>query len=103
VLAGSLGLIPSASLGDGSLGVYEPIHGSAPDLAGKGIANPIGTILSAAMLLRHSLGLAREAELVERAVDRVITAGARTADMGTGDTLSTIAIGEAIRREIAHG
>jgi 3-isopropylmalate dehydrogenase len=98
-------MIPSASLGDGTLGVYEPIHGSAPDIAGKGIANPIGTILSAAMLLRHSLGLAQEAELVERAVDRVITGGARTADMGAaaGQAMSTTAMGEAIRREIALG
>jgi 3-isopropylmalate dehydrogenase len=103
VLAGSLGLIPSASLGDGRLGVYEPIHGSAPDLAGKGVANPIGTILSAALLLRHSLGLAHEAELVERAVDKVITAGARTADMGAapGEALSTAAMGEQIRGALA--
>jgi 3-isopropylmalate dehydrogenase len=81
VLAGSLGLLPSASLGDGSRGLYEPIHGSAPDIAGKGIANPIGTVLSVAMLLRHSLGLAREAEVVERAVSKVLMAGARTADL----------------------
>ena len=61
MLAGSLGLLPSASLGDGTAGLYEPIHGSAPDIAGRGIANPYGTILSAAMLLRHSLGLEAEA------------------------------------------
>src|SRR5690606_12022006 len=61
VLTGSLGMLPSASLGEGRLGLYEPIHGSAPDIAGKGLANPLGTILSAAMLLRHSLGLEREA------------------------------------------
>ena len=105
VLAGSLGLIPSASLGEGRLGVYEPIHGSAPDIAGKGIANPIGTILSTALLLRHSLGLPHEADLVERAVDRVIVAGARTVDMGAapGEAMSTTAMGEAIRREIALG
>jgi len=102
VLAGSLGLLPSASLGEGTRGVYEPIHGSAPDLAGRGIANPVGTILSAAMLLRHSLGLPREAILVERAVTSVIAAGARTADMGAppGQALSTTAMGERIRREI---
>jgi 3-isopropylmalate dehydrogenase len=102
-LAGSLGLIPSASLGEGTRGLYEPIHGSAPELAGRGIANPIGTILSAAMLLRHSLGLLPEADLVERAVASVITAGARTADMGAapGEALSTTAMGERIRREIA--
>jgi 3-isopropylmalate dehydrogenase len=104
VLAGSLGLLPSASLGEGTLGVYEPIHGSAPDLAGQGVANPIGTILSAAMLLRHSLGLPREAQLVERAVENVIAAGARTADMAPapGEALSTSAMGERIRREIAR-
>ena len=62
VLAGSMGMLPSASLGDGTRGLYEPIHGSAPDIAGKGIANPFGTILSVAMLLRHSLGLEAEAQ-----------------------------------------
>jgi 3-isopropylmalate dehydrogenase len=104
VLVGSMGLLPSASLGDdavsrrteetvgmkpsgrdnaalGTRGVYEPIHGSAPDIAGKGIANPIGTILSAAMLLRYSLNLPREAEAVERAVDRALSDGCRTADI----------------------
>ena len=70
MLVGSLGLLPSASLGDGTSGLYEPIHGSAPDIAGRGIANPYGTILSAAMLLRHSLGLEAEARAVEGAVDR---------------------------------
>jgi 3-isopropylmalate dehydrogenase len=102
VLAGSLGLLPSASLGDGTRGLYEPIHGSAPDLAGKDVANPIGTILSAAMLLRYSLRLPREAELVERAVASAIDAGARTADMGApqGTALSTTAMGERIRRQI---
>ena len=65
MLASSLGVLPSASLGDGKRGLYEPIHGSAPDIAGKGIANPIGTILSVALLLRHSLGLEREAATVE--------------------------------------
>jgi 3-isopropylmalate dehydrogenase len=99
VLAGSLGLLPSASLGAGSRGLYEPIHGSAPDIAGKGIANPIGTVLSAAMLLRHSLDLFKEAEIVENAVAEVIVAGARTADMqppaGT-KPLSTTEMGERI-------
>ncbi len=86
VLAGSMGLLPSASLGEGRLGVYEPIHGSAPDIAGKGIANPIGTILSAALLLRHSLGLAREAEAVEKAVAGALDAGCRTKDIArSGD------------------
>ncbi len=87
VLAGSMGMLPSASLGSSGPGLYEPIHGSAPDIAGKGIANPIGTILSAAMLLRHSLKLDAEAQLVEDAVEQVITDGHRTADLG--GTLST--------------
>jgi 3-isopropylmalate dehydrogenase len=82
VLAGSMGMLPSASMGEGRIGLYEPIHGSAPDIAGQGIANPIGMILSTAMLLRHSLGLETEAAAVEKAVDETITAGARTADLG---------------------
>ncbi|MDH5455625.1 MAG: 3-isopropylmalate dehydrogenase [Gammaproteobacteria bacterium] len=81
MLAGSLGMLPSASLGDGSAGLYEPIHGSAPDIAGKGIANPCAAIASAAMLLRHSLGLDREATAIEHAIATAITAGARTADI----------------------
>ena len=99
VLAGSLGMLPSASLGDGTKGLYEPIHGSAPDIAGKGIANPIGTILSAAMLLRHSLGLKREAEAVERAVSRAIADGLRTADLASGG-ISTHDMGAGIRERI---
>jgi len=82
VLAGSMGMLPSASLGESSVGLYEPIHGSAPDIAGKGIANPIGTILSSAMMLRHSFKLEAEAVAIEKAVDETITAGARTADLG---------------------
>jgi 3-isopropylmalate dehydrogenase len=82
VLAGSMGMLPSASLSESSVGLYEPIHGSAPDIAGKGIANPIGTILSSAMLLRHSLKLEAEAACIEKAVDETITAGARTTDIG---------------------
>jgi len=82
VLAGSMGLLPSASLGDTGPGLYEPIHGSAPDIAGKGIANPLGTILSAALLLRYSLKLEKEAAALESAVDKTITAGCRTADLG---------------------
>jgi 3-isopropylmalate dehydrogenase len=86
VLAGSLGMLPSASLGDrrtahGRFGLYEPIHGSAPDIAGKDLANPLGTILSAAMLLRWSLGLNGAADHVEAAVDRVLADGYRTADL----------------------
>jgi 3-isopropylmalate dehydrogenase len=96
VLTGSLGMLPSASLGEGKLGLYEPIHGSAPDIAGKGIANPVGTILSAAMLLRHSLGLEQEAASIERAVEVALAAGARTKDLGSDKPLSTSGMGEAI-------
>jgi 3-isopropylmalate dehydrogenase len=81
-LAGSLGLLPSASLGEGSNGLYEPIHGSAPDIAGKGVANPVGAMLSAALLLRHSLQLEAEAQAVEAAVDHVLQHGPRTRDLG---------------------
>jgi len=82
VLAGSMGLLPSASLGLDGPGLYEPIHGSAPDIAGQGLANPVGTILSAALLLRYSLKLETEAAAIEKAVDDAITAGCRTADLG---------------------
>ena len=81
MLAGSLGLLPSASLGDGRRGVYEPIHGSAPDIAGRGVANPYGAIYSVALLLRHSLGLEAEAVALERAADSALAGGARTADL----------------------
>src|SRR5215213_3669848 len=90
VLAGSMGMLPSASLSEAGavlstqrlMGLYEPIHGSAPDIAGRGIANPVGTILSAALMLRYSLKLEEEAALIERAVDDTITNGARTMDLG---------------------
>ncbi len=93
VLAGSLGMLPSASLNAGTFGVYEPIHGSAPDIAGKGIANPTATILSAAMLLRHSLGLEVEASAVEAGVEAALADGARTADIAASpaEALSTTA------------
>ena len=81
VLAGSMGMLPSASLGDGAFGLYEPIHGSAPDIAGQGIANPLAAILSTAMLLRHSLDLEREAQAIEHAVSAVLDAGYRAADL----------------------
>ncbi len=81
MISGSLGMLPSAALGEGSLGLYEPIHGSAPDIAGQGKANPLATILSAAMLLRSSLGLEDEAIKVETAVAQVLAAGHRTADL----------------------
>ncbi len=90
VLSGSLGLLPSASLGEGSLGIYEPIHGSAPDIAGKELANPLATILSGAMLLRHSLGLEQEACAIEVAVHQAVADGARTSDLG--GSLSTQAM-----------
>jgi 3-isopropylmalate dehydrogenase len=80
MLAGSLGLLPSASIG-GTVGLYEPVHGSAPDIAGKGIANPLGAISSAAMLLEHSLELPREATKLERAIIKVLSRGYRTPDL----------------------
>lgn len=98
MLAGSLGLLPSASLGDGTRGLYEPIHGSAPDIAGKGIANPCGTILSVALLLRHSLKLNDEAAAVEAAVRKALSSGVRTADIAVpGErSMSTQKAGAAI-------
>ena len=96
VLTGSMGNLPSASLSGNGPGLYEPIHGSAPDIAGKGIANPIGAILSAALLLRHSLQLEREAVAVERAVDSALRAGCRTADLQPVQALSTMQMAAAI-------
>jgi 3-isopropylmalate dehydrogenase len=108
VLAGSIGLLPSASLGPVGkgrtlpLGVYEPIHGSAPDIAGQGKANPAGTILSAALLLRLSLGLEEEAAAVEQAVREVVERGVRTADLQpSGKAATTQEMGEAIAAAIA--
>jgi 3-isopropylmalate dehydrogenase len=103
MLAGSMGLLPSASLGAGTLGVYEPIHGSAPDIAGKGIANPYGTILSVAMLLRHSLELAAEAQAVESAVASAISEGVRTADIAAGGAAArTAEAGDAVLARISR-
>lgn len=85
MITGSIGMIPSSSLGDGSCGLYEPIHGSAPDIAGMDIANPIGTVLSAAMMLRYSFGLDNEAQAVENAVSKVLDMGCRTADIMPSD------------------
>jgi 3-isopropylmalate dehydrogenase len=98
MLAGSLGMLPSASLSTGSLGVYEPIHGSAPDIAGKGVANPLATILSVAMLLRHSLELQDEAQAVERAVEAVLEEGHRTPDIAgpQTETLGTEEMGNLV-------
>jgi 3-isopropylmalate dehydrogenase len=88
MITGSIGMLPSASLGDGSFGMYEPIHGSAPDIAGQDKANPIATILSAAMMLRYTFNLEREADAVEAAVNKVLEDGYRTGDiMSSGKTL----------------
>jgi 3-isopropylmalate dehydrogenase len=104
VLAGSLGMLPSASLGDGRLGLYEPIHGSAPDIAGKGIASPLATILSAAMLLRHSLDMVAEAQAIEKAVSAVLDAGYRTADLAVpGEAVvSTRQMGDLVAEALAE-
>jgi len=98
MLAGSMGMLPSASIGESRRGLYEPIHGSAPDIAGKGIANPCGMIASAALLLRHSLGLEAEANAIEASIRAVIAAGLRTADIAGsgGKAVSTVAMADAI-------
>jgi 3-isopropylmalate dehydrogenase len=104
MLAGSMGMLPSASLGDKHnrhqlpLGLYEPIHGSAPDIAGKNVANPLATILSVAMLLRHSLGLEPEAQAVEAAVDAVLAAGIRTGDIAdpNSEVVGTTTMGDLV-------
>lgn len=99
MITGSLGMLPSAALGEaGAVGLYEPIHGSAPDIAGQGIANPLATILSAAMMLRSSLGLVAEAEAVETAVSHVLSQGHRTADLAeAGDKpIGTEAMGDLV-------
>ena len=102
MLAGSLGMLPSASLGNSHQGLYEPIHGSAPDIAGKGIANPCGTIASAALLLRYSLKLDEEAAAVESAIEAVIRSGLRTADIARGQRhASTEQFTSAILEELA--
>lgn len=102
MLAGSLGMLPSASLGETHRGLYEPIHGSAPDLAGQGLANPCGMIASVALLLRHSLGLVDEAAAVDGALEAAIRNGARTADIAlAGETaLSTGQMLEAVIRQL---
>jgi 3-isopropylmalate dehydrogenase len=127
MLAGSLGVLPSASLGDdtaagsGKLegsarpegdgerrrvrrGLYEPIHGSAPDIAGRGIANPIGTILSVAMMLRHSFGLEQEARAVEQAVSETIEEGQVTVDIAPAGAMSysTVDVGRAIAAALSN-
>lgn len=98
MLTGSIGMLPSASLDKNNKGLYEPSHGSAPDIAGKGIANPLATILSAAMMLRHSLGIPSEADRIEAAVQKVLSQGLRTADIYTEGTrkVSTAEMGDAV-------
>jgi len=101
ILAGSMGMLPSASLG-GSVGLYEPVHGTAPDIAGKGIANPIAAILSVAMLLRYSLNMEKDADRIEQAVLGVLERGHRTADIvGPGaKATGTREMGDLIVREL---
>jgi 3-isopropylmalate dehydrogenase len=103
VLAGSMGMLPSASIGEGRLGLYEPIHGSAPDITGQGIANPLAAILSAAMLLRHSLELEQEAREIEVAVGAVLDAGYRTPDLARQGQLavSTQQMGDLVVEALA--
>jgi 3-isopropylmalate dehydrogenase len=98
MITGSSGMLPSASLGEeGSPGLFEPVHGSAPDIAGQGIANPLATILSVAMLLRHGLGRAGEAAAVESAVDAALDAGLRTRDLG-GEATTAEAVDAVLTR-----
>ena len=101
-ITGSIGMLASSSLGEGPRGLYEPIHGSAPDIAGRDVANPLATILSAAMMLRYSFGMEREADCVEKAVDRALWDGLRTADIcGPGEApIGCRAMGEAVRRRL---
>ncbi len=98
MLTGSIGMLPSASLDKNNKGLYEPSHGSAPDIAGKNIANPLATILSAAMMLRFSLNMAKEADRIEAAVQTVLAKGYRTADIYTDGTqkVSTDQMGDAV-------
>jgi 3-isopropylmalate dehydrogenase len=103
MLTGSIGMLPSASLDKNNKGLYEPSHGSAPDIAGKGIANPLATILSAAMMLRYSLGMTAEADRIEKAVQKVLQQGLRTADIYTEGTqrVSTVQMGDAVVAALA--
>jgi 3-isopropylmalate dehydrogenase len=104
VITGSMGMLPSATVG-GKVNIYEPIHGSAPDIAGKGLANPVGSIMSAALLLRHSAGLEKEAGAIEAAVRKVLEQGFRTTDLVRGNkqgltVLSTTEMGAKIRETV---
>jgi len=102
VLAGSLGMLPSASLGEGTRGIYEPVHGSAPDIAGQSLANPLGTILSLALMLRHSFELEDTARAVETAVEQTLDAGYRTRDIAAADApfLKTHEMGDEVVRRL---
>jgi 3-isopropylmalate dehydrogenase len=105
MITGSLGMLPSASLGEGGAGLYEPVHGSAPDIAGRDAANPLATILSVAMLCEHSLGAVEAARAIEGAVRDVLADGLRTADLllgdDPGDAVGCAAMGEAVRERLA--
>ena len=97
MVTGSIGLLPSASIGDTAPGLYEPIHGSAPDIAGQNKANPIATILSVAMMMRYSFQLPQEADAIEQAVDAVLAEGWHTADIaGEGEAIGTVEMGKLI-------
>jgi 3-isopropylmalate dehydrogenase len=105
VITGSLGMLPSATIG-GQVNLYEPIHGSAPDIAGKGLANPLGAILTGALVLRHSARLEAEAVAIETAVRKVLEAGFRTADLVRGNAaefkvLSTTEMGKQVRETVS--
>jgi len=100
VLCGSMGVIPSASLSDGGMGMYEPIHGSAPDIAGQGKANPLAMILSAAWMLRLSFDLEQEATAIEKAVERALEGSRTTADLG--GNLNTSEVGAWIAKNVQH-
>lgn len=102
MITGSIGLLPSASMGETAPALYEPIHGSAPDIAGQDKANPVAAILSVAMMLQYSLGLPNEAQAIERAVDRVLEAGYRTADMAGGsEIVGTAKMGDMVAAYLA--
>ncbi len=103
MITGSIGMLPSASLGQGGPGLYEPVHGSAPDIAGKGVANPLASFLSVALMLRQSLGMAAEADAVESAVNRVLADGLRTADIAEPgqSALGTAEMGDAVRARLS--
>ena len=104
MLAGSMGMLPSASLAEGSFGLYEPIHGSAPDITGQGIGNPLAAILSAALLLRNSLRLEEEAQTIEKAVERVLEKGYRTKDIAESGSkvVGTSAMGDLVAELVAN-